>query len=292
MSDERQKPHLSPSQIKTYQNCGLIWENRYVKGIKSPPGIAAVVGKATHESVEANLRGRIGGGEAMPLAQAKAIAGDALSRAWADEAPLLSAEDREKGVDKVRGEAIDKSVALAGLHHAEVAPNITPAAVELPFRLELEDAEYDIVGYKDIVEESGVIRDTKTTGKSPSADAAEKSDQLAVYAWDAAVSGNPAPEVALDYLVSTKVPKYLPLIAKPDEIDFERVRVRAAAVWKGIKAGVFIPAPRDSWICAPKWCGYWNDCPHGARGATVVPVTRARHVNRPTGNWRDTVGDE
>ena len=47
------KPHLSASQLSMMARCPVQWEFRYAKGIKSPPGVALLVGKATHVSVEA-----------------------------------------------------------------------------------------------------------------------------------------------------------------------------------------------------------------------------------------------
>lgn len=269
------KPLLSSSRVGLYQKCGLAWDFRYNKGIKSPPGVALHVGKATHQSVELNLRGKIEG-IAVPLDEARELAGSALVEMWKKEPPMLTDEDGSP--DKARGAAQDKAVALAGLHHTEVAPGIEPAAVEEGFIIELP-GPYDIQGFKDIRATDNAIRDTKTASKSPGSEAAIQSDQLALYAWDAELAGRPAPYVALDYLVATKTPKAVSLMANPGPEEFRRVADRFSAAWKGMAAGVALPAPRDSWMCSAKFCGYFAMCPHGAKNATMVPLSNltAKH---------------
>lgn len=271
------KKHLSHSQVSMYQTCGLSYEKRYILGIKAPPGVSLLVGKGTHKSVEANLDAMIAtGGEALPLEAARAIAADSTKEAWESDEP--SPASFEGNPANAKGEAIDKAVSLASLHHTSVAPHLKPAETEEPFRIESDAWDFDIIGYKDVRETDGTIRDTKTTGKSPSSDAAAISDQLALYAWDAQLAGNPAPSVALDYLVATKTPKVVTLTANPDAEDFERVAKRFERAWAGIQAGVFMPAPRDSWKCCAKWCGYYDKCDHGAKHKTIVPVSRlVRH---------------
>jgi hypothetical protein len=270
------KPHLSHSQVSMYQRCGLQWQFRYIDGIKAPPGVSALVGKATHKSVEANLTAMMAGA-ALERGAVAAVAAESLAQAWADEPPMLTEDDGSSAV--AEGAAVDKAVTLAELHHGQVAPKLRPAAVEQAFRIESDAWDFDILGFKDVVEVDGTVRDTKTSGKSPPADAATTSDQLGVYAWDAELAGKPAPMTALDYLVSTKVAKAVTLTAIPDAEDFARVARRFEAARAGMVAGVALPAARDSWVCCAKWCGYWDRCDHGAKHKTIVPVTRlARHV--------------
>lgn len=257
------KPHLSISQIGMLQRCGKQYEFRYLEGIKSPPGVALVIGKGTHGAVEQDLGNFIEWGELLPDEAIADFAAESTRKEWQKEPPTLQDGDPDEGG------AVDTAVALAQVHHREVAPRIEPVAVERGFRLELPDFSHDLVGYIDI-EEPHRIRDTKTSGKTPPADAADVSDQLTLYHLDATVRGKEIKAVALDYLVKTKVAKAVTLESPRGPQDHARLLRKVEAAAAVIKAGNFMPAPADFWGCSPKWCGYWDRCDYGAKKKVSV----------------------
>lgn len=262
------KPHYSPSQLGMFGKCQLMWEWRYVKGIKKPPGIAAIVGTGTHKSIEANLRAKMAG-KAMPAQAAKEVAFDATAKAWEEAQPVVTDADSVQSV----GQAQDNAVALALLHHSQVAPGIVPIGVEEKGTLEPEGYDWSLLVYKDIVE-SGRIRDTKTTGKKPDDDAADRgsyADQLTTYHM---VGGEDC-QVQLDFLVNTKTPYAHTLQGRQRTTDdHARLLDRYQRMHAQVQTGIFQPAPADSWQCSRRWCGYFDECPHGA--GTVVPVRRLK----------------
>lgn len=252
------KPHLSATQLAMLQRCGMQYDFRYVQGIKVPPGVQLVIGKGTHAAVEKDLRSKLEWDSLLPDDEIADLAADVTRRAWADEEPVLVDGDPDQGG------AVDTAVALAQVHHRELAPAIEPVALERGFVLELPDFPFDLMGYVD-VEEAGRIRDTKTSAKSPPADAADKSDQLTLYHLDATVRGAPHKTVALDYLVKTKVAKAITLESTRTPADHARLLRRVEAAAKVIETGAFTPAAPDSWCCSAKWCGYWSRCDYGAK---------------------------
>lgn len=263
MSDAR--PHVSFSSLETLAKCGLMWDFRYNQGLKIPPGVQLVIGKGTHGAIDKDLSRKLEWGTLLPDDAIADYARDATRAEWEREPP----KPDEDGAPADLGSAVDTAVALAELHHREVAPSIVPVAVERRFMLELPEFPFDIEGQVD-VEEADHIRDVKTSGKSPPANAADVSDQLTLYDLEASVRGVPKRKVFLDYLVKTKTPKAVTLESYRTPEDHLRFLHKVELAAKVIQSGAFMPAPRGSWYCSPKWCGFWDVCPAGGRQVTTV----------------------
>jgi hypothetical protein len=256
---------LSISRVNTLYRCGMQYHFRYVEGIVSAPGVSAIVGKGTHRANASDLMHKMDSGELLPLDEVKAIAADATKREWSDQPPTLDDEEKAKGEEAVKGEAVDKTVVLAELYHTKVAPTIEPLGIEKEATVDLSNGD-QLFMIKDL-ETPTHVRDTKTSGKSPDANAADVSLQLTAYLWESSLRGQPK-SGALDYLVSTKTPKQVTLETMRGEADFAALARRLDLASSVIQSGLFSPCPPDSWACNPKWCGYWSRCPFGERGRT------------------------
>lgn len=149
----------------------------------------------------------------------------------------------------------------------------------------------DFAGEQDIVEERQddqfiklVIRDTKTSGKSPSkslmdgstsAGIADDSDQLSGYALASHVIDGKLPDLmVLDYLVRTPARhdlKYVPTKTVRTMDDIQTFLNHFANAVQAYRTGIFVPAKADYWGCSEKWCAYWNICPY-AKKPTLVQI--------------------
>lgn len=273
------RPHLSHSQMETYVKCPKQWEWRYVKGIKSPPGVAAVIGKATHVPIAKNLQQKLDWGIALLPEEVKDAAADAVHAAWVKEPPVRAEGDPDEG------QAVDVTVRLAALHAEKVAPAIEPVAVEQAFVIEMP-GPYDFLGIVD-VETPTMIRDTKTSKKKPADDAATRSQQLVAYHLRATIDGRPDKTVALDYLVKGRHPSVVTLEAAPTGDDHNAFLRRFSAISHAIQSGSFPPTSPTSWACSQKWCGYWeNHCEFGRRQRVSVGLIdparlTARFIRNP-----------
>jgi hypothetical protein len=160
----------------------------------------------------------------------------------------------------VIGEAADGAVRLALLHYDQLAPKIVPTAVEKSWKVPFESQGAMLAGRTDLEVELG-IRDTKTSGRSPNDEAADKSDQLTMYslAWWAERGTMPS-YLALDHLVDSKTPKIVTLQTHRTKDNLDKLIARIEAFLKAIRAGVFVPCDRSSWVCDPRWCGYHDLC--------------------------------
>lgn len=263
------KFQLHVSGLNMLAKCAAQFERRYINGEKLPPSCSIVIGSATDRAVTADLGHKIKAGELLPDEQIKDIARDALVAEW-DNGVEVSEDDRADGIGSKEG-AIDVSVTLASLHHTKAAPAMRPTHVQRPWTLDVQGLDIQLAGTIDIQEGGAAIRDTKTSGKSPSKDVADTSLQLTTYALAVRQHDGAIPEkVALDYLVRTKTPKLVQIESTRTEADFRHLMERIVQASRMIKAGLFMPAPIDAWWCSAKWCGYHATCKYAARPVVVA----------------------
>ena len=349
-SKQRQQLHVSG--VNMANDCGQRFVFRYLLGIKRPPSAFLLVGKSTDESVTCNLNNKIDTGELLKRDDVLGIASATFDDEQKKESIELDADEKAEGksLEQVLGEAKDKTVALAGLHHDQAAPHIQAVRTRRKFSINMDDflrsrakelhlggdeaptkfsgkilhdqaralnsAEregIDFVGEQDIQEilrvpadpvlrnvhvpadaqltdgwvEQLVIRDTKTSGKSPTpslmdgskkAGAADESEQLTAYsAASFVVDGKLPDKLVLDYLVRTNAAtpmlKYVPSATTRDMDDINVFLNRFTNLIHAMKTGVFIPANQSWWGCSARWCGYFDICPYSKKPKLVQITT-------------------
>ncbi len=270
------KPSLSDSALKMLAKCGAQYMFRYIEGIKIPPGIAQVVGIATHKSVNADLNQKKEAGILLPNDEVEDRAAQAVKGTWQDGVTLTEQEKKE-GLKKIKGQAIDDAVVLSKLHHAEMAPKIEPLELEKFFRIEMRGYPMDLTGRFDIKEVSGNLRDTKTSKRSPVQKDVDADDQLTIYALaENVVEGAHHEDVAkafavsnrikprklyMDYLVKTQKPKVVTVETRRQPEQMYRLFRMIEIAVKVHETGVFMPNP-NGWWCSKTYCGYWSRCPY------------------------------
>jgi hypothetical protein len=253
-----QKPQLHVSALGMM--CMEAFRRRYMEGESIPPGIALIVGTGTHKSVDANMHHKIETGELLATDAITDAARDGVNQAWDKDGVKLEPEELQLGIKVVRGQAVDKAVRLATIHHKEKAPRINPTHAERPWTLEIKGYPLDLAGRIDI-QEADSVRDTKTSGKTPAENCAQKSLQLKAYALAVRILDGKAPsKVFLDYLIDTKVPKSASFEHEPDSEDFQAVLNRIEIIAMAMQHGVFVPVEPTHWCCDPKYCGYYQTC--------------------------------
>jgi len=275
---ENKKSQLHVSMLGTISACGIQFQRRYGArfGIWPeeeiiPPGIALVIGISTHKAIQCNLDNKIRDGELLPREEVKQIARDAFSGIW--QGGMTFSEEEAQNMSATQSAAIDMTIRLSDLHYTQLAPKLNPEAVEEPFVIELENYPFDLAGQIDIRESYksknndiySLIRDTKTSGKTPSADTI-RSIQMAMYSLGHKVLHKKLPDrVFLDFLVKTKTPKLVILDAEPEEKWiaplYHRIE-RFAEIIEAVKSGkqALTPANPDDWRCQERWCGYAQTC--------------------------------
>ncbi|MDD5305568.1 MAG: PD-(D/E)XK nuclease family protein [Elusimicrobia bacterium] len=276
---------LSISAINQYLRCGNQYLLVKLHGY-TPPGISLIQGKAVHASAEKNLRQKARSRVDLPVEELEQAAADNVEEQFHGQV-VLTDEEQGRGLNVVKGEAKDFSTSLAKLHREKVAPTVQPLlfvdgggheqeGVEVKVVANIPRIGTSLVGVLDVKEESGGIRDLKTSGKKPSDDEAEKSGQLTMYAMLDAVHAKQtgikrAETFTLDYLVRTPsgtLGTYR-LDTQRDRVDMTAMVDRIAAVKEGIEKEIFLPTNPDNWFCSARFCGFYSTglCRYVAKGA-------------------------
>lgn len=257
---ENKKPQLHVSGLEMLSKCGEQFRRRYIEKEKRPPGIAAIVGTSTHRSIEKNLKSKMEKGSLLSLEEIKDTARDALENNWVSGV-ALNDDEIKIGIKKCKAEAIDKAIRLSALHAEKKAPEIKPTHLERKWVIEIPNYPFDLVGQIDIQEGGVTIRDTKTSGKTPTKTVADESLQLTAYALAVKIIDGKAPEkVQLDYLIDTKEPSALSFGSTREDEDFQVLLHRVEAAIIIIEKGAFMPARETDWWCSEKWCGWHRVC--------------------------------
>ena len=307
MADGTWRRQIHQSNIETLSKCGILFENVYVLHRRRRPKSFLICGTATDKSIGVDLNHKIDCGELEKESVLTDVARDAAQSADYDELEpeddeigksVESIRDAvsDKAVRLVKGHHaviapsmepikvarrfsinLDKFLrARASFLHEQAGLEDLPQSRRV---LDTQAAHMnaaaregiDFVGEQDIVELIGtqhlVIRDTKTSKKSPEKGLAHDSSQLTAYALASKVLDGQMPaEVKLDFLVDLKggvKPMTLSSTRNTDDIDNYLSRLANAIAT--IRSGMFVPAPDTAWWCAKKYCGFWDTCPY-ARG--------------------------
>lgn len=288
MTDELR---LSPSKLEMLQRCGIQYDFRYNLGIKAPPSIAMLEGRAVDKAVSQILRQKVVEGK-LPSDQAVADqAATEMRTEWSDAGEVfLTASEAARGGKGLLGYAVDRTIRLARKYRTAFAPYsktmVDPATglARVQHKWEVDmGAGITLNGISD-EEEVDAVNDVKTKGKKAPERLAHESPQLTGYATAKyVIDGVLEPKVRLHVLVDR--PKLFEgTIAGDDPAGvtaqvLESVRTvpqmeayirRAEAAAKVIRAGSFLPARPEDWWCSQKFCGFWNACPYAHKPVSVA----------------------
>ena len=265
------KPQIHKSMIGMFDRCPKQYEQRYVEGLRIPPASAMIVGSGVHGSAELDLRAKRDIGHLLPDDAIRDAARDSLNTAWDKEGVALDDEEKMLGEKIVKAEAMKMTIALAVLHHDDLAPRLEPLHIERPFTVELKGFPVDLSGTIDLQESNGTVRDLKTRKASPPAGLADASLDMSCYGLAAkALDGESPKMLAMDFLVKTKTPKLVTQETTRSEAAYRAFLMRVEVVSRAIESGIFPPCSPDNWCCSPRWCGYWTRCPYGAAARVTV----------------------
>jgi hypothetical protein len=115
---------LSPSQVRTFRDCGAKWYYKYALGLPDPPNGSLVRGRVVHQMAEAFFRAKLDGPSPDPD-DLQACFEDA----WDREA-AVAAFSADEDVDLLKRQA----AMLTRKYLDEVAPEIEPAALDSRYR--------------------------------------------------------------------------------------------------------------------------------------------------------------
>lgn len=260
------------SALTKLERCGEAFRRRYIEGESVPPSPRMLRGTVVHKVASAAMLRKLEEHEVPTSEEAKDLAATEFEQQWAGGVSLDS-EPIEGSVDIEKARSKDFAVDLSQFYVEGVAPRVDPVAVERHIEVRPKDSDLVIHGTMDLVSrvpEGEVVRDLKTSEKSPSKDTAERSQQLTMYALirQAEVGALPV-KLTLDYLVRTPARaerKHIPLDTVRDSEDVTALVHRINTAVEAVKRGVFMPTAPDSWWCGPQWCEFYKSCVYVRRG--------------------------
>jgi hypothetical protein len=191
----------------------------------------------------------------LPAAGVKAI----YAEAWGGLVKETEfRDDEEPGTLKAEGEA------LTIKYLDELAPEVQPAAVELPVGGMI--AGVRVRGIIDLLDASGRIIDVKTAARKPSRVRTPQGEQYEVapdYRFQVATYRQLEPRASgvarVDTLIKTKVPALVEPEITIDVADLAATEKLYPLVQRGIRGGFFQPN-RSHFMCSKRYCAFWRAC--------------------------------
>jgi len=260
----KKSPHLSASQITSYQDCSLGYffskiEKRKPEFIADALEYGSTIHKVLGDFYQEKLIGN-----KLILKELHQLFEEYWREAaeGRDDIKYSNGKDFEILLSDVKD--------LLTTYYDKIPDdNFKILAIEEPFSFNIDGLEVPIIGITDLVEEdeSGtiIITDWKTSGKSYSKDDVDKNFQLTLYNMALRANGYKDREILLrfDCLIKTKTPKFEQYYTTRTESDERRATKKILQVWDGIKKEVFIPND-GHWKCGG--CAFKKQCDEWLEG--------------------------
>lgn len=268
----------SNSSITTLQICGHKFYLRHLKKDRRPSGFAAKRGIATHKAAtEAHKRQMVEAKlwtgasrvlmEEMPgtprsIEEARDLAASEFEAVLQKDGVALTDKDLELGEAVAKARAKDAAVDLAGLYVGEVAPHVSPVAVERKVEIKPKNSDIVLTGYIDLIstEEGEVIRDLKTKDKKPFEKEAELSQQLTLYHLIRLADVGKLPVAGkLVHVIRTPERHEMSVVVQETKRTVEDIKLlvrRINAAVEAVRKGVFVPADQAAPASPCGYCEY------------------------------------
>jgi hypothetical protein len=249
---------ITQSALGMWDRCGEQFRRRYIDDEIIPPGIAARIGTGVHKGAEVNHRAKKVTRKDEPLSVVQDAARDGYVKACQEG--VYFAPDDVAGAKKTLAEGVDVTTNLAKLYHSSLAPKIQPVIVEERIFLEVDALWLPFSGMADVYTEDDWLPDLKTADKKWPNGRADTEIQATLYnELLAARTGHYPVKISFEVFTKSKMEHHsFETTRTPD--DFLILVEKAKLMLKSIKAGIFPPAPPGSWVCDPRYCGWWHSC--------------------------------
>lgn len=233
---------ISFTAAKVFLRCQRQFYFRYVKGLILPPSGAQALGIAAERAITLGLRPVLQGRAPEPTdfvveAFWVALNEESKEAIWYEEDPEAAGQDVQP--------------ALVA-YWKSVAPGLAVSALQEYGARSLP--EFTLEGYADLLTSDGIV-DWKVSRRAYPAQEAQ--EQL--WTYDLIFR---KPKLTVHNLIRGGRVVELP-VPKPSPAEEAFLLGKYAAVVQGIETSLstrtFLPAP-PSWVCTPKWCGYWDLC--------------------------------
>jgi putative RecB family exonuclease len=244
---------LSVSRVQTYLSCPLKHRFQYVDKIPPPWRPAALIfGSSVHAAVEWFHRERLAGNAPDPDAVARMFDADWFAQ---NLEPVVFAAKESKEILAEKGRELVRL-------YVESADGTIPLLTEDRFEIDLVDPETGetldirLRGVIDLVEADGTLVELKTAARTFDTGSLERHLQLSTYALVRFLATGTIPQLRIDALLKTKVPRLEHLPATRTIEDLAWTARLIASVALAIRSDCFFPNP--SYRCSE--CEFFAHC--------------------------------
>lgn len=303
MPDRKKKKSLHNSQMEQLARCPYRFYRKFIAGDHEPTSYPLALGISTHDSTAKAMN--LMAGESPPITlpsgqkahRLKPITADivqdvavAAARASWSKGVALDEAQAAQGERAIQGQLEAETAMLSSAYLGQVAAGLTipimestdSLGIEWPWVVEIPGWPFDLSGRIDLIclSRGGAglsVRDTKTSGKSPSLTMARDSHQLSMYALAMQVlTGKMPRSLFLDYVIrpGKRVgARVKTLETRRNSATNEAMKLRIQTAMDTIERGAFPPCNPGEWWCDPRYCGFHLDqtCPY-VRGWAQIPV--------------------
>jgi putative RecB family exonuclease len=244
---------LSVSRVQTYLLCPLKYRFQYVDKVPRPWRAAALAfGTSIHAAIEWFHR---------ELAAGRTVTADAVRQVFdADwyaqnvEPLVFSRNDTKTSLGEKGCEMLERYV--------EARRSLAPRRTEERFEVPLvdpktgEDLGFMLHGIIDLMEEDGTVVDIKTATRAPDLGGVGRHLQLSTYGLAVFLQSCTIPNLRLDVLTKTKVPRLERFETTRTLDELAWTAQLLGSVGQAIVTRHFFPSP--SWLCGE--CEYFAHC--------------------------------
>lgn len=243
-------PEYHQSSINMFLKCPRQYMFRYLMNIVSPPKAALTLGSAFDTATTKNYIQKINTRADLKSTDVQDL--------FSTDFDKRSTETEWDGEDP--GKQKDLGVKMLTVFHEKASPKIQPIAVQSGFRIET-DAGYALGGTMDLIDESQIIRDTKTSKAEYSPDAVSESLQATMYDFAYQTKTGVKPRgFAFDVITKHKEPRYQEVVGVVEKTQTEIMFESINMMHSQINRGEFQYAPEGAWWCSKDWCAYHSKC--------------------------------
>lgn len=248
--------NLSQTKVNLYIRCPAAYRFRYIMGLTQPPKAALLRGSWFHNAMGFDMRQKIRSHVNLPVGDVL----DYYSDGYNYGARRVVWKSRLE-----RAKVKDTGVSMLKLYHADFATAMQPKEVELEFEIQFANRDWRFTGVADLVDETDLLVEMKTTGQRTSAPKGDHVFQVSAYATALKMAaGLDSKEVwpsRIDYIVGTKKPTVLSFPVNVGPSHRQLFLNTVSAVGQAIENGIFYPS-RGNYLCSEAWCGYFSRCKH------------------------------
>jgi hypothetical protein len=261
-SDGTRLVTLSASSLALFWRCPERWRRRYIEREREPQTGAMIIGASVGATVAAYFGARMRG-EGLSAEDA-----DDLCGAEFDERALQPQTDLGEDDPTLLREHSREALRA---YLAELAPSVTPVSVERRFELRFDGAEWSLIGYLDIEDESGDTIDVKVGAKHVTEARARRDPQATLYQIARGAEGQADGRflfhsVRRGAIRSGERCLVVPAERSPARLGAMEARIAQTArqIQRCAESGDWPLSSPDGWWCAPGQCRHWAHCPGGA----------------------------